>query len=190
MPVFDARTTALVLIDLQNGTIGTPLAPRSGAEVLATGQALATRFRSAGAVVVLVRVAFAENFADTPSQNVDQPLRRPEKGLPASWSALADGLAQPSDLVITKHQWGAFYGTELDLQLRRRGMRTVVLGGIATNFGIESTARQAWEHGYDLYLVEDACASISEELHNMAFQHIFPRIARIGTSDAISFAAS
>lgn len=190
MPAFDPRTTALVLIDLQNGTIGGPLAPRSGAEVLATGRALARRFRSAGALVALARVTFAQDFADTPSQRVDQPFKRPESVLPAAWSTLAEGLAQPTDLVITKHQWGAFYGTELDLQLRRRGIRTVVLGGIATNFGVESTARQAWEHGYDVFLVEDACASISEELHSMAFQHIFPRIARIGTSGTISFAAN
>ncbi len=137
MPAFDPRTTALVLIDLQNGTIGGPLAPRSGAEVLATGRALARRFRSAGALVALARVTFAQDFADTPSQRVDQPFKRPESVLPAAWSTLAEGLAQPTDLVITKHQWGAFYGTELDLQLRRRGIRTVVLGGIATNFGVE-----------------------------------------------------
>ena len=188
MPTFDPKTTALVLIDLQNGTLGMPLAPRSGAEVLETGKALAKRFRAAGALVVLVRVAFSSDFADTPSQEVDQPLKRPPGGLPAAWSTLADGLAQPSDLVVTKRQWGAFYGTELDLQLRRRGIRSIVLGGVATNFGVESTARAAWEHGYDLFLVEDACATITEELHAIALQHIFPRIARIGTAQTISFA--
>jgi nicotinamidase-related amidase len=190
MPAFDPQTTALVLIDLQNGTLGMPLAPRSGAEVLEAGKALAKRFRAAGALVVLVRVAYSPDFADTPSQMVDQPLKRPQGGLPAAWSTLADGLAQPSDLVITKRQWGAFYGTELDLQLRRRGIRTIVLGGVATNFGVESTARSAWEHGYDLFLVEDACATITEELHAVALQHIFPRIARIGTAETISFAAA
>ena len=55
------------------------------------------------------------------------------------WSELADGLAAAGDIVITKRQWGAFHGTELDLQLRRRGIRGIVLGGIATNFGVEFT---------------------------------------------------
>jgi nicotinamidase-related amidase len=99
--------------------------------------------------------------------------------LPPEWTELAEGLARPDDIIITKRQWGAFYGTELDLQLRRRGVSTIVLGGIATNFGVESTAREAWEHGYDVVLAEDACASVSVELHEAAIQHIFPRIARV-----------
>jgi nicotinamidase-related amidase len=92
---------------------------------------------------------------------------------------LADGLAQPGDLRITKRQWGAFYGTELDLQLRRRGIKTIVLGGIATNIGVESTARQAWEHGYAMILVEDATSGMSAEMHEFAFKNIFPRISRV-----------
>ena len=63
----------------------------------------------------------------------------------------------PTDLVITKRQWGAFHGTELDLQLRRRGIRCIVLGGIATNIGVESTARAALELGYELVIAEDMC---------------------------------
>jgi nicotinamidase-related amidase len=166
-----------------------PLAPRSGADVLAAARVLAERFRAAGAPVVLVHVAWAADFADAPSARVDQPTPRPPGGLPAAWSALADGLAQPTDIVITKRQWGAFHGTELDLQLRRRGVRSIVLGGISTNFGVESTARQAWEYGYDVVLVEDACASGLAELHDMAIRHIFPRIARVVKSADIGFGA-
>jgi nicotinamidase-related amidase len=189
MPHFDPRSTALVLIDLQKGIVGMPLAPRSGQEVLAKSRDLAERFRAAGAPVVLVHVAFAEDFADAPSQNVDQPMPRPQGGRSADWSALADGLAGPKDILIVKRQWGAFYGTELDLQLRRRDVKTIVLGGIATNFGVESTARQAWEHGYDLIIAEDACASMSAELHDVAIRHIFPRIARVMMCANIGFAA-
>jgi len=107
--------------------------------------------------------------------------------MPKEWSELADGLAQPGDLHIVKRQWGAFHGTELDLQLRRRGVKTIVLGGIATNFGVESTARQAWEHGYAVVIVEDACATTSAELHEMAVKAIFPRIARVIVSDDLEF---
>ena len=179
MPSLDPLTTALILIDLQSGVLGRPLAPRSGEEAFAAGKKLAERFRTARAKVVLVRTAFANDFADAPSQAVDQPMQRPPGGLPPEWTELAAGLARPDDIIITKRQWGAFYGTELDLQLRRRGVSTIVLGGIATNFGVESTAREAWEHGYDVVLAEDACASVSVELHASAIQHIFPRIARV-----------
>jgi nicotinamidase-related amidase len=190
MPDLDSRSTALVLIDLQNGIVGMPLAPRSGAQVVAAGASLAAEFRAAGAPVFLVRVAWADDFADAPKQIVDQPSRRPDAGLPPGWSMLVADLVRPTDFVITKRQWGAFHGTELDLQLRRRGIGSIVLGGIATNFGVESTARQAYEHGYEVVLVEDVCTSTSAELHDMAIRHIFPRIACVAASSAIHFRAT
>ena len=100
---------------------------------------------------------------------------------------LADGLAKPGDLRITKRQWGAFHGTELDLQLRRRGVQTIVLGGVSTNIGVESTARQAWEHGYAIILAEDATTSQSAEMHKFAIENILPRISRISKTAEISF---
>jgi len=77
------------------------------------------------------------------------------------------------------------HGTELDLQLRRRGMRRIVLGGIATNIGVESTARSAAEHGYELVIPEDLCSGVSAEMHGFSFEYILPRLARITTSDEI-----
>ena len=189
MADLDSRRTALVLIDLQNGIVCMPVGPRGGGEVLAAGRDLAQRCRTAGMPVVLVRVAFAADFADAPPQPVDQPMARPAGGLPPGWSDLAEGLAERGDILITKRQWGAFHGTELDLQLRRRGIDTIVLGGIATNIGVESTARQAWELGYAVVLAEDACASLSAEMHDWALRHIFPRIARIRASADITFTA-
>ncbi|WP_118134944.1 hydrolase [Oceanicella sp. SM1341] len=180
---------ALVLIDLQEGILSMPLAPRSGSEVLAAARPVAERFRAAGAPVVLVRVGWAADFADAPPQAVDQPLPRPEGGLPEGWGRLAPGLERPGDLVITKRHWGAFHGTELDLQLRRRGVRSIVLGGIATNFGVESTARAAWEHGYDVVLAEDLCTSVSAELHEMSLRAVMPRISRVRLSGDILLAA-
>ncbi len=184
----DPRTTALVLIDLQKGIVGRPLAPRSGTEVVDRAKEMAQRFRAAGARVVLVRVGWSGDFGDVLSMPVDEPMPRAAGGFPAGWSELIDGLAAPGDIEIVKRQWGAFYGTGLDLQLRRRGIETVVLGGIATNFGVESTARQAWEHGYAVVLAEDACASLSAELHEMAIRYIFPRISRVTQSTGIAFA--
>jgi len=187
MLTLDPRATALILIDLQAGILALPTAPRPASEVLNAAKALAGRFRAAGALVAPVRVDFAANFADAPPQRVDQPMTAPPGGRPANWAELADGVAAPGDVVITKHQWGAFTGTELDLQLRRRAIKTVVIGGIATNFGVESTARHAWELSYDVVIAEDLCATFSAEMHDFAIQRILPRLARIVTSDAIAF---
>ncbi len=184
MPSYDPATTALVLIDLQNGIVGRDLAPRSGAQVVATAIDLAARFRAARAPVVLVHVAFADGLS--PPQNVDTPSTfQPDDD---DWSAFVDGLRHDGDIVVTKHHWGAFTGTDLDLQLRRRGVKTIVLGGIATNFGVESTARSAWEHSYDVVIVEEACSSAKAEAHRFAFEAIFPRISRVVTATDVALA--
>jgi nicotinamidase-related amidase len=181
-----AATTALVLVDLQKAIVTRPtLAPRSGAEVVAAGVTLAERFRAARATVALINVSFAPDFGDALKQPVDRQILRPEDGLPANFSELVDGLASPSDIRVTKHQWGAFYGTDLDVQLRRRHIRTVVLGGIATNFGVESTARQAHEAGYEVVVAEDATTSLSAEMHAFAVSAIFPVLSRVVKADDI-----
>jgi nicotinamidase-related amidase len=179
----NAKTTALVLIDLQQGVLAMPVAPHPAKEIYARSLRLAARLRSHGAPVVWVRVSFSPDLADALKAPVDQP---PDyAGLPAGWDEFPEP-PPPGDLVITKHQWGAFYGTGLDLQLRRRGIRTIVLGGIATNIGVESTARSAHEHGYELVLAEDLCSGASAEMHAFAFQHILPRLARITSAESIA----
>lgn len=175
---FDPRTTALVLIDLQQGIVAGDKGPHTADAVVAAGRTLADRFRLSGAPVVLVHVGFT---ADTmPSQAVDRPSL-PAGGTPPAFSDLVEGLRQDGDIVVLKRHWGAFTGTDLDLQLRRHGVRTVVIAGIATNFGVESTARAAWELSYDIVIVEDACTSRSAELHDFAIRHILPQIARVVT---------
>ena len=179
MDSLDPRTTALVLVDLQKGILGFPLQPSSGAALLAAGAQLAKRFRAAGATVVLTRVSWSGDFADALQQPVDRPLPGPAQ-LPAEWAEFPPELEHsPRDIIIMKRQWGAFHGTELDLQLRRRGIRTLVLGGVATNMGVESTARQAWEHGYEVIFASDAITGIDAQLHAFALASIFPIIGRI-----------
>jgi nicotinamidase-related amidase len=173
------ETTALVLIDLQKGIVSRPVAPHSGAEVVERATALAATFRSADALVVLVNVAFAKNFADAVRVPVDSPMQLPPGGIPDDFAEFADGLAAPTDVRVTKHQWGAFFGTDLDVQLRRRGIKTVVLGGIATNVGVESTARQAWERNYELVIAEDITSGRSADMHDFAVTKIFPMISRV-----------
>ncbi|RWX76028.1 hydrolase [Neorhizobium lilium] len=180
------KTTALVLIDLQNGILAMDTAPYPTVQVLETGRSLAGWFRAAGATVVLVNVDFGPDFGDAPRSLVDAPMPRGDER-PADWSELADDLLEPGDLRVTKHQWGAFHGTDLDVKLRRRGIDTIVLGGIATNFGVESTLRAGWEHGYNMVVVEDACTTVSEELHQMAMNRVFPRISRVVRAGELNF---
>jgi nicotinamidase-related amidase len=178
-----AKTTALVLIDLQKGVLGMPVVPHPAADLYEGSMRLARRFRTAGALVVQVRVSFSKDLADAPSTVVDQPSNF--ASLPPGWDEFPEPLP-PSDIVITKRHWGAFYGTELDLQLRRRGVRRIVLAGIATNIGVESTARSAFEHGYELVIAQDLCSCVSAETHAFSFKHVLPRLARITTADAIT----
>ncbi|MDZ5460523.1 hydrolase [Azohydromonas lata] len=185
MTTLRPSTTALVLIDLQHGISSMELSPRSGDEVVTRSIEVARRFRDAGALVVLVRVAFSDDLADAPPHQVDHPMGPPAGGFPADWACLPGPLAELGHLTITKRQWSAFHGTELDLQLRRRGCTTVAMGGIATNFGVESTARQAWELSYDVVVLEDLCTSTSAELHGMAVTQVLPRLARVTTSACI-----
>ena len=186
MPAFAPNTTGLVLIDLQKAVVDRPLAPYSAADVLKTGIEMAELFRGAGAPVVLVNVGWSPDFKDALCQPVDEPMQLPPGGFPPDFMELAGGLAHPGDIRITKRQWGAFHGTELDLQLRRRGIQTIVLGGVATNIGVESTARQAFELGYAVVLAEDATSGQSAEMHGFAIKNIFPRISRIMKASAIS----
>jgi nicotinamidase-related amidase len=183
----DPQTTALVLIDLQNGILGYPLAPTSPQDLVARGKRLAERFRGSDAPVALVNVGWSADGSDTLAQPVDAPQPHPEGGYPSGWTDLVNGLAQPGDILVTKRQWGAFYGTELDLQLRRRGIKTIVLGGVATHMGVESTARQAWELGYAVVIAVDATSSVSVESHEMSMRHTLPHIARVRDSGDIDF---
>jgi nicotinamidase-related amidase len=180
----DPKSTALVVIDLQRGIVARDTKPYAAAQVVEQAARLTKRFREAGALVVLVHVAFAPDFADRLNPPADSPT--PVAPLPKEWSDFVPELgSDPRDVIITKHNWGAFYGTELDLQLRRRHIRTLVLGGIATNMGVESTARDAYERGYEQVFVEDACATFSEEMHAFPFKNIFPRIGRVKSADEV-----
>lgn len=182
----DPQTTALVVIDVQKGILPVAAGPYSANQVVTHAAHLAGRFRVLNAPVFWVRVGWSDSFADALRPPVDKPAPQPVGGLPDTWWDFPEELAvSASDVLITKRQWGAFYGTDLDLQLRRRGIKTVVLGGIATNIGVESTARSAWEHGYELVIAEDMCSTYSAEMHQFAFDNIFPRIARVRSTGDI-----
>jgi nicotinamidase-related amidase len=187
----DPKKTALVLIDLQQGIVSRPIAPRLGPEIVQNSVRLAAKFRALGATIVLVRVAFQPDHKDFLNVPVDSPVGLNPKSLPSNWADIVPEVGpQPGDIVITKRQWGAFYGTELDLQLRRREVRTLVVAGISTNIGVESTARSAYEHGYAQVFVEDAMASFSAEAHEFTVKNIFPRIGNVRSTEEVLAALS
>ncbi|HEX6959712.1 MAG TPA: hydrolase [Ferrovibrio sp.] len=191
MQSLDPRSTALVLIDLQKGILRLPIAPHPPEQVVQNATQLAKAFRKAMAPVVLVHVGWSEGFSDTLKQPVDQPFPYPPGGFPPDWMEFAAELeVSPDDIIITKRQWNAFYGTELDLQLRRRGIQTIVLAGIATNIGVESTARAAWEQNYAQVFAEDAMSSFGEDMHSFAMAKIFPRLGRITRTAEVAAAIS
>lgn len=173
----DPASAAIVLIDLQQGIVARSAAPYSGEEIVNVCSELAASFRAAGATVVYVRV----DLADMVKLNVDTPTRAPNAPLPpaAASELLPEAGKQATDLLITKRHWSAFLGTRLEGELRSRGVRTVVIGGIATNFGVESTARDAAGLGFDVVFVEDAMTTVSREAHQFATNVIFPRIGRV-----------
>ncbi|MBW8793643.1 MAG: hydrolase [Streptomyces sp.] len=180
LSTLDPRT-ALVVIDLQQGIVGMPTQPYTGAEVVARAVELADAFRAQGLPVVLVRVSFAADFADA----VPGRTERQARGLafPEGWDLVVDELSgHPGDIRVTKHNWSAFHGTDLDVQLRRRGVTQIVLAGIATSIGVESTARDAYAHGYHVTLATDAMADGDGEAHRGSVERIFPRLGESGST--------
>ncbi len=184
----DPTTTALLLMDLQKGIVGRETQPHPAADVVANAARLTRAFRAAGGLVVHIHVDFSADGKDVLSPLSDTPAMGGGGARPEDWAEFVPETAPtPGEIVITKRQWGAFYGTELDLQLRRRGVKTLVMVGIATNFVVESTGRDAFERGYAQVFVEDAMTSLSAEAHALTVSFIFPRLGRVrATADVLA----
>ncbi|WP_406334491.1 isochorismatase family protein [Streptomyces sp. NBC_00203] len=170
-PALDPARTALVLVDLMDRIVALPLEPRKGTEALSTAEELAVAFRKTGALVVLIRV------------------ERPGVAEQPSGSGLAAGLAAEGDIEIVKRTIGGFQGTGLDERLREHGITTLVFGGIATNLGVESTARAAGDLGYDLVFAEDAMAAFTAAEHDASVRLDFPRLGTVVTAAQVHFGA-
>lgn len=168
---------ALIVVDLQKGIAALPSA-HVMADVVAHSVALAEAFRARNLPVVLVNV---EAVAPGRTQ---QAARL--SGFPAEFTQLLPELnRQPSDHLVTKRTWGAFTGTDLETYLKARGVTQVVIAGVATSAGVESTARFAHELGFNVALAIDAMTDMSLEAHENSVSRIFPRIAETGTTDEI-----
>jgi nicotinamidase-related amidase len=178
----DPKKTALVVIDLQGAIVGRDTAPHRAADVVTRCAALAEAVRSAGGPVFYVHVLIGE----FPQRITDASGPRPSGPLPPEAIAIVPQAGmKEGDILITKRQWGAFNGTSLEQQLRRRGVTTIIMSGISTNMGVESTARAAQDLDYDLVFAEDAMTSQSAEWHEFSVKNIFPRMGRVRSSQQI-----
>ncbi len=166
--------TALVVIDLQKGIVALPTVhPVDG--VIEHAAALAAAFRRRGLPVVLVNVA-----GGAPGRT-EQP--RPRVDAADNWTELVLALdRQPSDHLVTKQTWGAFTNTGLEAYLKERGVTQVVIVGVATRLGVESTARHAYELGFHVTLPTDAMTDLDADGHHNSVTRIFPRLGETGTT--------
>jgi nicotinamidase-related amidase len=185
----DAKTTALVVIDLQRGIATIPTVPHTSEEVRVRSSELADAFRARQGLVVLVRVDPGPGGILFPRPITD--IQRPPLGGSPDFAEILPEMGpKPGDVVVTKHHPCAFHGTDLDLQLRRRGIQTIVLCGISTNVGVEATARIGFELGYNLVFADDAMSARDAELHASSVSKFFPTIGRVRKAEQIISALS
>ncbi|GGE32440.1 putative isochorismatase family protein YwoC [Pullulanibacillus camelliae] len=180
----DPKKTALVVIDLQKGIVGMKGQPNDIQSVVGNNVKLAKAVRSYGGLVVLVHVDFIDG------QDALNPITDAQGGAggerPEGFSDIIPELGpEPGDLVITKRNWGAFFGTELDLQLRRRGIETILLTGIATGIGVDTTAREAFQRNYQQIFVEDAMNGLTKEEHEYTIKQLLPKIGRVRATEDV-----
>jgi nicotinamidase-related amidase len=166
---------ALIVIDMQKGIVGIPTVHPAG-EIIDRAARLARAFRERGLPVVLVNVT-------------DRPPGRTDTGsakfsFPADWTELVPELERhPNDHLISKQRPGAFIGTDLHEYLRQRGVTQVFIAGIATGLGVESTARSAYDYGYNVVIMADAVTDRDANVHHNSVERIFPRLAEVVTTD-------
>ncbi|HEX3741515.1 MAG TPA: isochorismatase family protein [Terriglobales bacterium] len=178
MPLSKLDTlAALVVIDLQKGITGLPTV-HPAAEIIGRAAQLARTFRERKLPVVLVNVA-----GGAPGRTDAGP---PKFVRAADWAELVPELdQQPEDHLVTKNTWGAFLGTDLDPYLRQHKVTQIVLAGIATSIGVESTARSAYDLGYNVVSVTDAMTDRDADAHRNSVEKIFPRMSETASTEDV-----
>ncbi len=170
------QVAALVVIDMQKGIAALPTV-HPMAEITDRVARLVRAFRRHDLPVVLVNVT-----GRAPGRTETRMSFSP----PPDWAELMPELdRQDSDYTVTKQTVGAFYGTSLELVLRRRGVTQVFIAGVATGSGVEATARSAYDHGYHVALVVDAMTDRSADVHRHSVEQTFPRIGETATTEEV-----
>jgi nicotinamidase-related amidase len=183
----DLKKTAIVIIDLQKGiAYRDNITPHSSETVINNNILLTNKLKNTDVLIVMVHV---KNYGpETLHPITDAPSLTPHQ-LPDDFSDFVMPIAYDETvnnvIHIAKHNWGAFYGTDLDLQLRRRDIDTIILTGIATTVGVDTTAREAYQHGYNLICVEDAMSNMDAKYHYQTIEKTFKRIARVRSTQEV-----
>jgi nicotinamidase-related amidase len=187
----DAKT-ALVLIDLQKGIMGLPTAHPTE-QILEKSLELIEAFRSKNLPIVFVNVnplgakwtqaRVEQSTAPKGEEAIEQARVAMEQS--GFFDLVPQLNVQPDDILITKNTWNAFYNTELHEKLQKLGITNIVLAGVATSIGVEGTARNASEHGYNITFAQDAMTDMHLSAHENSFKSIFPRIGEVDDTAAI-----
>jgi nicotinamidase-related amidase len=175
--------TALVVIDLQVVLSAFPTI-HPFADVVRNAARLAAAFRAAKLPVVLVTVGFSADRGDLLGVRTDAAPRTLPSD-PELYRIVPELGAEATDLRVVKRQWNAFYGTDLDLQLRRRQVTGIVLAGVLTSIGVDTTARGANERALNVTFASDAMSDVDPAAHECSLTKIFPRLGEVGTTDAV-----
>jgi nicotinamidase-related amidase len=175
------KTTALVLIDLQNSIVSVQTKPHSVEDVLKNVNELIAAFRKKKLPIVLVNVKPSGTWLQSRKETKMPPFPDDETAYKISNKINSD----KNDICITKHTWSAFFETELNNELKKKLITNIVLGGISTSAGVEGTARAASELGYNITLATDAMTDRNESAHYNSIQNIFPRLGETGTTKEI-----
>jgi nicotinamidase-related amidase len=184
--VSDRPTTALLVMDVQNGIV-----ERFGDAVVAPAARAIAAARDAGVPVIFVRVAFRPGHPEVSPRNrtFGRLAEAGGMGLDDEATAIHAALApEPDDVVVVKRRVSAFTGSDLDVVLRARGIDSLVLCGIATSGVVLSTLRQAADLDFGLTVLRDACADADDEVHRVLLDKVFPRQAEV--VDVAAWAAS
>ena len=183
--IFDLSKTAFVAIDMQKGIVNNgTLSPHTAASILTNNDLLAKALKHTVALKVLVNV----DISTFPYLSQQTDMGGMTASVPPEFTdlLLKDSLKDTDNmLTITKYNPSAFFGTSLDLQLRRRGIETIILSGVATTNGVYATALDAFQHEYHVVLAEDACSDRDKESHQLFINKIFPKTARVRSTKQI-----
>lgn len=182
MTPLNLSKTAYLVIDLQDGILNNGvLVPYAPDAVLLAVNQLAEAFKNTEALITLVNVdATSFHYLHPARYTREQPIKVPDSYMSLSMAIATDTTAK-NVLKVTKHNPGAFFGTDLDLQLRRRGIDTIILSGVTTSNGVYATALDAFQHGYQLYIVEDATSDRDPDLHHLFFDKLYPKLGTVVT---------
>jgi len=196
----DPARTALLFFDMLNGHVKKedPATKARYAPVIARAVRLLEAARRAGVVVMYAAAHHRPDNATSAHlvTDTDNRLRPIPPGAPrevkpvvaaGTWEAqVIDELKpQPQDYMIPKFRWSAFHQTYLDLALRNRNIDTLLISGGSTDVGVASTAYAARDLDYHLVVVSDACTSPEQDNHAQFVRRIFPRMARVRTTEEV-----